>query len=248
MEGFVSINSIINNTRTHNIRRGFNNKSHNNTPMYMFQDKPIVYNHRTMNYYKTARKCHIDPILDTEVDESIAFKYRKQWDPYTGQVSCIDPFGALYFNPIGLIYNFYIKRLDGLWKDGEDTNDGYYEGYYDRFVGAGSDMEVVGRDKYPELYLFRLPIVDCYLTPDHKSSIITLGPLLNDEDISQLEELSKNSTVRNMYYQSFGRQCPSITKMKYLYDNAISKNPEQLTFKHNYPVLQHYYVEELKCM
>jgi len=220
-------------------------------PQYMLNNKPITYNYRTINYYITARKCHIDPILDMEVDPAIAFMYAKQWDSYTGDVSVIDPFGPLCFNPASLVYYFYSKRLDGLWKNAEDTKDGYFEGYYDRFVGSGKDMEIIGRDKYPELYLFRLPILDCYLTEEHNQSVVTIGPLLSDEDIDKLESLCNNSTVQEFYKNSFGMNCPSIKKMKMLYDNAISKTttlpsnlPENCIKRYNLP--QHYYVDELK--
>lgn len=246
MEGFVNINGAPN-MHNHCVRRGFKNiRPVENILTYMFQGKPITYNNRTMNYYKMSRKCHVDPILDTEVDENIAFKFSKQWDPYTGQTMTDDPFGSLYFNPISLIYNFYAKRLDGLWKDETRDVDGYYDGYYDRFVGAGSEMEIVGRDKYPELYLFRIPILDCYLTPDHKSSIVTVGPLLSDDDISKLEELSHDNVVQTMYQNSFGQKCPSIVRMKRLYDNAISKNPDLPTCNNKYIVPQHFYVDELR--
>ena len=141
---------------------------------YMHSGNKIVYDRRTMNYYKTIRQCHIDPILNIEVDEKIAFKFPYQWDAYTGERTGVDPFGSLYFNPIRLVYYYYIHRLDGLWNNAVDTLDGYYEGYYDMLVGTGQELDVVGRDKYMELYLFRLPITDCYLTTEHKKSIITL--------------------------------------------------------------------------
>lgn len=208
---------------------------------------PITYNNRTMNYYVTARKCHIDPILDIEVEPSIAFEYPYQWDPYTGEKLGIDPYGPLYFHPASIAYYFYSKRLDGLWKNGEDTLDGVFEGYYDRFVGSGEDLEVIGRDKYPELYLFRLPILDCYLTPDHDRSVVTIGPKLTNDEIITLDKLCMLPEVHQFFVNNFKKACPSLQLLKKLYDLAIAKDtklPQECVRKYEIP--QYYYVDELK--
>lgn len=212
-------------------------------------DYTMQYDNRTTQYYKTLRICHIDPILNMDVDEKIAFKFTSQWDPYTGERISDDPFGALYFHPATLIYYFYTHRLDGLWKDAVDTPEGFYEGYYDMLVGSGEELEVVGRAKYTELYLFRLPILDCYLTSEHNKSFITMGPKLNDSEIDNLESLSQLPNIKKEYFEMFQRNIPSIKKMKSLYDNAISKNcfiPASHVKKYSSP--QHYYVDELRQM
>jgi hypothetical protein len=209
----------------------------------------INYDNRTNNYYKTLRTCHMDPILNIEVDENIAFKFPIQWDPYTGERLSDDPFGALYFHPVSLIYYFYAHRLDGLWKDSVDTPQGYFEGYYDMLVGTGEELEVVGRAKYTELYLFRLPILDCYLTPDHNKSFITMGPKLSADEINTLEILSQNPIVKSEYYEMFQKNIPSIKNIKKFYDMAISNKcfiPASCKYKYSEP--QHYYVDLLRQM
>lgn len=216
-----------------------------NIPCYMFSGNPIIYDNRTMNYYKTARQCHIDPILNIEVDDKISFKFKDQWDPYTGERIGIDPYGPLCFHPISLVYYFYLHRLDGVWKSEVDSVDGVFEGYYDMLVGSGKELEVVGRAKYTELYLFRLPILDCYLTPDHNKSFITMGPILNDQEIDEIEMLCKN--VQDEFISNFNHKCPSIKKLKSLYDSAIDKNistPE--ICRKQYIIPQHYYVDQLR--
>lgn len=211
---------------------------------YELNGKRITYDDRTMKYYKTMRQCHIDPILNIEVNDKIAFKFDYQWDAYTGERTIKDPFGPLYFNPISLVYNYYIHRLDGLWKNECKVNGEYFEGYYDMLVGVGESMNIIGRGYYPELYLFRLPILDCYLTTDHNKSIITFGPKLNDTEINIIEQLCLTEEVKTEYMNIFGKNCPSIKTMKLLYDNAISNTVNESIKKYNIP--QHYYVDQLK--
>lgn len=214
---------------------------------YFHDNVPIVYDNQTMEYYKTVRQCHIDPILNMEVDENIAFKFKYQWDAYTGERKGIDPFGPLYFHPMSLIYYYYIHRLDGLWKDAVDTTEGYFQGYYDMLVGTGEELNVIGRDKYTELYLFRLPILDCYLTPEHNKAFITIGPKLTAEEIDEIENLS--AKISDVYNTTFMKKCPSIKQMKQYYDSAIAKeiNIPDAQRKH-YPTPQYYYVDLLRQM
>lgn len=229
---------------THHIKSA---NASTNIPCYMFSGNPITYDNRTLNYYKTARQCHIDPILNMEVDDKISFKFKYQWDPYTGERIGIDPFGPLCFHPMSLVYHFYLHRLDGLWKSEVDTVDGVFEGYYDMLVGSGKELEVVGRAKYTELYLFRLPILDCYLTPDHNKSFITMGPILNDQEIDEIETLCKNKDIQEEFISNFNHRCPSIKTLKSLYDSAIDKNtsvPEAC--RKQYIIPQHYYVDQLR--
>lgn len=245
---FVDI-STSKNRRQCRVKRQHKSAEKSEVPSYMVNDAPITYDEKTMNYYKTIRQCHIDPILNTEVDESIAFKFKYQWDPYTGDRLGVDPFGPLYFDPASLVYHFYLHRLDGLWKSDVDTKDGYFQGYYDMLVGTGEDLEVVGRDKYTELYLFRLPILDCYLTKDHNNSFVTVGPKLTTDEILELEKLCNVRSVREIYASNFNHQCPSIKLMKKLYDSSIAKEitlPENIQRKYITP--QHYYVDALRMM
>ena len=243
-ELFTDISLVKNRRPCRNISRPKTNPSEPPKQSYT-----TIFDNRTMGFYKSARMCHIDPILNVEVDENIAFKFTDQWDPYTGERLGVDPFGPLYFNPISLTYHYYLHRLDGLWKNAVDTPDGYFEGYYDMFVGTGSELEVVGRDKYVELYLFRLPILDCYLTPDHNKSFITVGPKLTDQEILQLDKLCENSVVQEEYHKTFCSKCPSLAKIKSLYDSAISKSVTVPTScRKQYTIPQYYYVDQLRLI
>lgn len=255
MTSFVDI-SICKNRRARKINHAVETKTDDGSHelVYKLNNQPIKFDDKTMNYYKTLRQCHLDPVLNVDVEEDIAFKFKYQWDPYTGERLNIDPFGALYFHPITLIYHFYNHRLDGLWKDAIDSQDGYFQGYYDMFVGAGDELEVIGRGKFTELYIFRLPIPDCYLTANHNKSFITMGPRINDDEIDALEKFSQSDSVKKLYLEYFSKNCPSIKKLKYFYDNAISKNPiipenmKKTDFLKKYPMPQHYFVDQLRQM
>lgn len=192
---------------------------------YMKDGKKILYDSTTVDYYVTMRKRKIDPITSYELDPDYAFEFPYEWDPYTGERKDRDPFGSLWFDPNALIYNFYVSRLRLLWKDAADETTGFYQGYYDSGLGAGDDLFIASRGTYPELYTFRLPIIDCYLTNDHSRAIPTMGPKLTDEEIKQIEILA-NKTSNDTYKKLYKRNRPSVTKMKYLYDQALDKTPD----------------------
>jgi len=170
----------------------------------------------------------MDPIIQIELDDDCAFKFDYMWDPYTGQRTEKDPFGPLYFDPDSLIHYYYINRLKNLWTEPVDENGGYYEGYYDMLVGSGDNINIIGRGECPEKYLFRIPIIDCYLEKDYNKSIITMGPKLTDNEVMMIDELAKKSP--NNYKLMFKKNRPSLYEMKKLYDQAISSNP---IIKHN---------------
>lgn len=247
---FVDFSKVKSNYKY--LRHSKNNTSRNTkseTPSYMCDGKPVVYDSRTMNYYKTLRQCQLDPFLNISVNPNYVFKFFDQWNSYTGERIGHDPFGPLCFDPTFIIYNFYIHRLDGLWHDAFATKDGYFEGYYDMLVGSGEELEVVGREKYTERYLFRLPIYDCYLTPDHNKSLVTISPKLNDEEINELENLSQTDFVQKEYFKNFNAKCPSVKKLKTYYDNAIAKTvnvSENISSKYEVP--QNYYVDLLRSL
>ncbi len=122
-----------------------------------------------------------------------------------------------------MIKHFHNKRLNKLWNNPIDENGGFYQGYYDDGVGAGEEFFVKGRGYHPEWYLFRLPIIDCYLTKNHNKQIITFGPKLTDEEINEIDRLA--SLRPTSYGTLFGHHRPSLSEMKRLYDIAISKTP-----------------------
>ena len=190
----------------------------------------IKYDHTTREKYKACRHRKMDPILLVDLEDQYAFKFKYKWDPYTGERLLDkngkwieDENGPLCFDPDVLIKNYFVKRLDKLWVKPSDDQNGYYEGYYDDSVGAGSDFYLSGRGYHPEWYIFRIPIIDCYLTEDHNNQYITFGPKLTDDEINELEKLA--NLRPNNYKQMYGYTRPSLLLMKKLYDNAISKTP-----------------------
>lgn len=192
------------------------------------KDEPIKkkepeYDHDTRERYRVLRKRKMDPIIYIELHDDYAFKFKYRWDPYTGERLDDDKDGPLCFDPDILIKYFYTKRLDKLWVAPSDEHNGLYQGYYDDGVGAGEDFFLTARGHHPEWYIFRLPILDCYLTKDHNKQFITFGPKLTDEEIIEIEKLA--NLRPNNYKNQFGQNRPSLTLIKKLYDNAISRTP-----------------------
>lgn len=183
-----------------------------------------IYDIRTTEYYRILRMRKMDPIISVELDESKCFKFYDKWDPYTGERSDKDQDGPLCFHPDVLIQYFHVNRLNNLWVEPIDDNEGYhFQGYYDIAVGSGEDIFVQSRGFCPDKYLFRLPITDCYLTKDHNNNFITLGPKLTDDEIIEIERLA--NLYGDNYKNMFGKRRPSLSLMKKYYDQAISKNP-----------------------
>ena len=184
----------------------------------------IKYDHDTREKYRVLRFRKMDPIIFMQIPDEYAFKFKYKWDPYTGERQEEDPNGPLYFDPDLLIKHFYTKRLNKLWVAPKDEyNGGYFHGYYDDGVGSGEDFHLIGRGSHPEWYLFRLPIIDCYLTEDHNKQFITFGPKLTDDEIAEIERLA-NLRINN-YRELFHFNRPSITKIKKIYDIAIAVRP-----------------------
>ena len=186
------------------------------------------YDDTTTKFYRTLRENKINAIMqdNTGFYPEKSFCFTHQWDPYTGIRMGKDPYGPLYFHPDDLIRYFYTKRLNMLWTDPVDTNQGHYiQGYYGDAVGSGEDILIVGRGTYPESYLFRLPIFDCYLQPKCDMSLITMGPKLTKEELEQIDTIAEK-IYKNNYKEQYGKKRPSLTLMKALYDQAISKEPD----------------------
>ena len=180
------------------------------------------YEDRTTEYYKTLRFRKMDPLINVDLDDDNSFKFKYMWDPYTGERQESDPFGPLYFDPDSLIHYFYIHRLKNLWNEPfNDIND-YYEGYYGMLVGSGVNINISGRGECPEKYLFRIPIIDCYLEKDYNKSIITFGPRITDEEAKEIDYLASKNPLN--YKMMFSKNRPSLYEMKKYYDEAISNN------------------------
>jgi hypothetical protein len=185
------------------------------------------YNETTTKFYRTLRENKINAIMqdNTGFNPERAFCFKEQWDPYTGLRIGLDPYGPLYFHPDDLIRYFYTKRLNMLWTDQIDENNGHYvQGYYGDAVGSGEDILIVGRGTYPEAHLFRLPILDCYLQEDSDMSIITMGPKLTIDELQEIDDIAEKY-YKNNYKDQYGKKRPSLVLMRALYDQAISKTP-----------------------
>ena len=216
MDNFVNIS--FDNISFDNI--SFDNISSNKPKINLYDKK---YSHTTLEYYKAMRIRKMDPITMQDIESENVFAFKYMWDPYTGERLGEDPYGPLYFDPHNLIKYFYTNRLNGLWVEPVDVSSGYYEGYYDDALGCGEDMFINSRGYHPERYLFRLPIIDCYLTDDHNNSIITMGPKLTNDEIQLIERLSNKDNYRNLF--GFNKEKPNLIHIKKLYDQAISQTP-----------------------
>ncbi|QKF94038.1 hypothetical protein QKU48_gp0580 [Fadolivirus algeromassiliense] len=181
------------------------------------------YDEDTKERYRVLRLRKMDPIALVDLDPNYSFPFSHKWDPYTGERKGKDENGALWFDPDILIKHFYTKRLNKLWIKESDENGGYFQGIYDDGVGAGEDFFLTARGHHPEWYLFRLPIIDCYLTKSHNTQIITFGPKLTEDEITEIERLA--NLRPNNYRNLFGYNRPSLSEMKRLYDIAIAKIP-----------------------
>ena len=195
--------------------------------LYKRDDKPILFDDKTMNYYKIMRYRKMDPIILQDIDYDNCFKFYDEWNPYTGERLGKDPYGPLCFHPDSLIKYYYENRLNNLWVNDIEQDGDYYQGYYAEAVGAGFDIYIQSRGYNPEKYLFRLPIIDCYCTPDiDNQTVITMGPILTDNEVAQIDEIAKY--YGHNYLDQYGKPRPSLFTMKKLYDTAISIKPPLL--------------------
>ena len=185
----------------------------------------IEFDNDTIEKYRVLRMRKMDPMTHTELSDEHAFKFKYKWDPYTGERLESDPDGPLYFDPDVLIRHFYSGRLNKLWVEEYDEGEdgGYYQGYYDEGVGAGENFYVHTKGDHPEWYLFRLPLIDCYLTKDHNKQIITVGPKLTNDELQEIENLAQLRP--DNYYTLFQRDRPSLLEIKRIYDLAITSEP-----------------------
>jgi hypothetical protein len=172
------------------------------------------YDKTTTETYRINRLLSIDPITNEKISEELKFKFKDKWDPLTGIRTIIDEIGPLCFNTMNL-YRFYMKnRTNGLWNPPTNDSSGYYQGYYGDLVGSGINININNRGSYPEKYLFRLPIVDCYLHKNHNHSLITMGPILTDAEINEIDYIiTTKSTLANQ---------PKLNLIKKWYDKAIT--------------------------
>lgn len=176
------------------------------------------YDKTTNETYRIKRLFKIDPFTDQEIPDNLIFEFVNIWDPYTGLREKPDPIGPLCFNAINLYDYYYLNRYKGLWNPPVDQ----FQGFYGDLIGTSKEIKIKSRGANPERYLFRLPIIDCYLPTTHNYSIITMGPELTEHEISQIDSIVLKSHPK----KSVGNFV-TLTTIKYYYDNALESSPDQ---------------------
>jgi hypothetical protein len=247
----IDLTLLINNNKN-NINKSINNNENNeNIPVDTKENKEIInYDKTTCETYRIKRLYKIDPITDIEVPENLAFKFFFEWNPYTGIRGSDDIIGPLYFNALTLYDYYYNNRYKGLWNPPVDN----FQGYYGDLIGTSKDIKIRSRGSNPQKYLYRLPIIDCYLPQNHNYSVITMGPELTNSEISQIDRIIiQYHPKRN--YSNF----TSLSLLKSYYDKALDSIPdpncdEIIELKIKYPSLSdkeinekfnRYYVDKL---
>lgn len=207
--------------------------------------KPLVqdeYDDTTTEKYRIMRLYKVDPIMNEEIPKNLIFEFKYEWDPITGKRTDLDIYGSLCFNALNLYQYFFSNRFNGLWYPPTDQ----FQGYYGDLLGCGNNILINGRP-CPEKYLYRLPIIDCYLKKTHNHSIITMGPILTDEEIVQIDILTSN----------YRKNKPTLKILKEYYDEALNNSPDISELKKTNPSLtdgelkekyNRIYVDKLKNM
>lgn len=175
------------------------------------------YDETTSEIYRIKRLYKIDPILHTEISKEHIFEFKYKWNPYNGLRGDIDNIGPLCFNAINLYDYYYINRYIGLWYPSQDG----FQSMYGNMVGSGKNVNIKSRGNSPEKYLYRLPIIDCYLPPNHNLSVVTMGPELTEDEITQIDLIIKKHHPKKSNY-GFA----SLTMLKYYYDRALDMFPD----------------------
>jgi hypothetical protein len=168
------------------------------------------YDDTTTELYRTLRLYKFDPITNEEIPSNLLFEFKYKWDPITGQRTEIDEMGPLCFNAWNLYQYYYSNRYNGLWYPPIHP----FQGYYGDLLGCGQNM-ITNLRPCPEKYLYRLPIIDCYLKKSHNQSIITMGPILTNEEINKIDNLTSNLRKNKV----------SLQILKEYYDEALNNSP-----------------------
>jgi len=182
------------------------------------------YDKVTTETYCVKRRLEKCAITGENIIDSCKFKFKYMWNPLNGERTGIDKVGPLYFNIITLYNHYFNNRFTGLWTPStyDPVLKQSYEGYYGDLVGAGKNVKINSRGYHPDKYLFRLPIQDCYLYEDHNHSIVTMGPLLTDEEISEIDVLLLKLPQQ---YKLQLKSYITLSALKAMYDNALDENP-----------------------
>lgn len=182
------------------------------------------YDKVTTETYCVKRRLEKCAITGENIIDACKFKFKYMWNPLNGEREGIDKVGPLYFNIITLYNHYFNNRTTGLWTPSiyDPVTKQSYEGYYGDLVGAGKNIKINSRGYHPDKYLFRLPIQDCYLYEDHNHSIVTMGPLLTDDEISEIDVLLLKLAQQ---YKLQLKSYITLSALKAMYDNALEENP-----------------------
>jgi len=188
--------------------------------------KPKRFDKITTQTYLVKRRLQKCALVDKEIPQSCKFSFKYTWNPINGERGAIDKVGPLYFNVIELYNYYYNNRYTGLWTPSiyDPVTKQSYEGYYGDLVGSGKNIKINSRGFHPDKYLFRLPIQDCYLYEDHNHSVVTMGPLLTDDEIKEIDIIILNLSTE---YKFLVKCYTTLSALKALYDNAINENPSE---------------------
>jgi hypothetical protein len=189
------------------------------------EEKVKRFDKMTTETYIVKRRLQRCALVDKEIPFGCKFSFKYMWNPLNGERCGIDKIGPLYFNVIELYNYYFTNRYNGLW-----TPSSYdpilkqsYEGYYGDLVGSGKDIKINSRGFHPDKYLFRLPIHDCYLYEDHNHSVVTMGPLLTNDEIIEIDKIILNLSPQ---YKQLVKSYITLSALKAMYDNALDENPD----------------------
>lgn len=211
----------INKNNTNNSNNLKDNKIINKKQHKYYKEN---YNEFTNQTLRVKRLQGRDIINDEKIPDEECFKFFQVWDPATGKrLEKIDEHGPICYDVFDLCYSFYIKRLNGLWNEPDNE----FGGHYGEFLGTGQNINIISRGSYPEKYLFRLPTCDAYVHKNIKSSYVTYTPILNDEEIKELDE--KLDYIAKKYNKKISANaCEGfMSKIKLHYDEALNPNPDK---------------------
>jgi len=188
------------------------------------EEKPKKFDKTTTETYLVKRRLQKCALVDKEIPFGCKFIFKYMWNPLSGERCGIDKVGPLYFNVIELFNYYYNNRYNGLWTPStyDPVTKQSYEGYYGDLVGSGKDIKINSRGLNPNKYLFRLPIHDCYLYEDHNHSVVTMGPLLTDDEITEIDKIILNLHPN---YKYLLKSYTTLSALKAMYDNALDENP-----------------------
>lgn len=195
------------------------------------------YDCTTTEHYRVKRLYRIDPLTDNVVPDNLAFEFRHKWNPVTGERDGIDEIGPLVFDAVNLYNYYFVNRYKGLWYPAE----GGFQARYGDCLGKTNQIVDKGTI-HPERYLFRLPIIDCYLSPsDNGYSLITMGPELTDEEIDAIDKV-----VCSHHPLHSSENFVPLKEIKRYYDLALVKRPNTETKEYNN--LREKYLETKKTL